>query len=146
MNNTFETCTHYLRINADFAELDKLRNFVINSVLALGMDSVKANLFALAVEEACTNLIKHSYNFDSSREITFRIVPQNKEIQVIIEDDGPSFNPLKVLPIKMEKIHKNLKKGGMGIFIISQIIDKMQYFPKDKTNSKNRLILTKKFV
>ncbi len=146
MNNTFDARNLKLNIYADFAELDKLRNFVINSVLSLGLDTIKANLFGLAVEEACTNIIKHSYKFDNSKEITITIVSKNSEIQVIIEDDGPSFDPLKVLPIKMEKIHKNLKKGGMGIFIISQIMDKMQYFPKDNINSKNRLILIKNFV
>jgi serine/threonine-protein kinase RsbW len=146
MNNIINKISDKITIKADLTELDRVRSFIQNASLSLGFDAITSNLIALAVEEACTNLFKHSYNFDKSKEVSITLSADSKGLEILIEDDGPSFDPTKLLPIDAEKIHKNLKKGGLGIFLISKVMDKIYYFPKDNTNIRNRLILFKNFV
>jgi len=146
MNNIFQKIADEITIKADLTELDRLRNFILNASVALGFDTITSNFIALSVEEACTNLFKHSYNFDNSKEISIYLCVDSNALHIIIEDEGPSFDPTRLLPIDVDHIRKNLKKGGLGIFLISKIMDKILYFPKSETNTKNRLILIKNFV
>ncbi|MEJ5285892.1 MAG: hypothetical protein CH6_2869 [Candidatus Kapaibacterium sp.] len=132
-----------LVLKADLNELDKLRDFVKNICYENNID--EGNLFkiSLALEEACVNLIKHSYKFDSSKQISIYSKVEKGKIHFTLEDYGASFDPREVLPIEIEQIRKKYQKGGMGIFLISQIMDEINYTPKNKNSPSNKLELTK---
>lgn len=135
--------TYKLIINADLKELDKLRNFVKQLSNELNIDEITLYKISLALEEACVNLIKHSYKFEPENKITILTNIEKDKINFTLEDNGPSFDPREVLPIEIEQIRKKYQKGGLGIFLISQLVDKVEYLPKSKHSRKNKLILTK---
>jgi serine/threonine-protein kinase RsbW len=94
----------------------------------------------IATEEVLANILFHSYK--SKKEKIFLEISENKEFwQLQIEDQGPQFNPL-AFPKKLEKEKalEERKEGGIGLHLIEQCIDEIEYFRK---NQKNILILKK---
>ncbi len=91
----------------------------------------------LATEEAVVNIIRHGYkNKKGKIEIELFI---NEYLTLLIKDKGPKFNPLS----KRKNILKtSLKKpGGLGVFLIFQCVDEVNY---KRENLYNILILKKK--
>ena len=134
---------NYICACADFSELVKIRDFVINKALGAGFNEGDANKIALAVDEACTNLMKHSFNLDKTREFCVKIELSTYKFIIKILAQGLPFNPLQVSSLNMKEYFKNYKKGGLGIQIIRSIMDEISYLPSDVESKENVLILTK---
>jgi serine/threonine-protein kinase RsbW len=94
----------------------------------------------LVLEEALSNIILYGFDAGSKNtiEITFR--KTGYELNFSIVDDGYEYDPTQkadpdvTLPVEDRPI------GGLGIFLIKKIMDKVEYQRKD---DKNYLILTK---
>ncbi len=127
----------------DFSELHKIRNFVYSKAQVFGFDDNESGRIALAVDEACTNLIKHSFNLDKTKEFRVTIEPSNLKFTVKILDKGSPFNLLEVSELDMKEYFKNYKKGGLGIQIIRSVMDEICYLPSEVDGKENVLILTK---
>ena len=96
----------------------------------------------LAIEEAIVNIIHYSFP-EKMGHIELNCECRNNTIIFKIIDDGTGFNPLKqedpdiTLPIEEREI------GGLGIFLIKNIMDDVSYQRKD---NKNILILRKELT
>ncbi len=96
----------------------------------------------LAIEEAVVNIIRHAYQ-DPGHEIAmiFRKLPGKIEIE--IRDSGKPFNPLEhILPIDPNLSLEERKIGGIGLSLIENIMDELDYKRQDEIN---RLILGKRY-
>lgn len=96
----------------------------------------------LASEEALVNIIKHGYQERKGViKITLMLV-NPKEVMIILKDQGPPFDPLKA-KIKIDKTAplEQRKEGGLGIMLIRQYMDLVQY---NRNGVYNELTLIKK--
>jgi serine/threonine-protein kinase RsbW len=94
----------------------------------------------LAVEEAITNVIVHGYEGrEGEIAITCRATKGIVEIQ--IEDTAPPFDPLSLPEPDLTASVDDRKIGGLGIFLIRQVMDNIVYRHED---NKNILILIKR--
>jgi len=94
----------------------------------------------LAVEEAITNVIVHGYEGrEGEIVITCRATKGTVEIQ--IEDTAPPFDPLSLPEPDLTASVDDRKIGGLGIFLIRQVMDNIAYRHED---NKNILILVKR--
>lgn len=94
----------------------------------------------LAVEEAVSNVILHGYAGNRGEIlITCRTIPGLAEVQ--IEDNAPSFNPLTIPEPDISGDIENRKIGGLGVFLIRQVMDDMIYRHE---KGKNILVMVKK--
>lgn len=93
---------------------------------------------AIAVTEAVNNAIIHGNKKDGKKTVTVRFEFEGKKLTVRIRDQGKGFTPENVSdPLAPENL---LKESGRGIFILSSLMDDVQYeFHKDGTE----IILTK---
>ncbi|HEV8538848.1 MAG TPA: ATP-binding protein, partial [Bacteroidota bacterium] len=64
----------HLIIPSRTEKLLTVRNFVAEAAHAFGFDEESMNKISIAVDEACTNIIKHAYDFASNRQIEITIV------------------------------------------------------------------------
>jgi serine/threonine-protein kinase RsbW len=93
-------------------------------------DKNDAQKIALAVDEAVTNIIKHSYNYEEDNDIIMEFfISQNKtkkglKILLIFSGEPPI---LKDTEIDLNKMIKQKKKGGIGVEIMKKIMDSVQY-------------------
>ena len=125
-----------------YEELVKVRDFVKQQSLSLGAEDTTAENIALAVDEAVTNLIEHGFKANNNC-FFIEINKDNSTIIIEIRDDGITFDPKKTEIPDMEKYFKELKKGGLGIYIIKSLMDSIEYEPSNNNQKYNLLRLKK---
>ena len=144
MNNQVKNITlNDYRFKADFSNLDEIRSSIFNDAISIGFDEDSASKISLAVDEACTNLIRYSFNLDSNYIINITTQFDSKNLIVKIMDQGNPFNPIEVNEPNMVEYFHSFKKGGLGIMIMKKFMDRIIYTPRDKNNSLNTLTLVK---
>jgi serine/threonine-protein kinase RsbW len=128
---------------SDFTELHRIRQFVMDSAGRVGFSDDEASKIGLAVDEACTNIIKHSFKFDKSKKFCVQVETSTDFFIVNISDNGAPFDPLTVPDVDMKDYISNFKRGGLGIHIIRNVMDEVDYTPSAGSNSMNLLTLKK---
>lgn len=96
----------------------------------------------LVLEEAVSNVIFYAFNPDEKHDINISLSLELNKLTIEITDDGIAFDPTLreqpdlTLPAEERPI------GGLGIFLISKIMDSVIY---SRQNNMNKLTLIKKF-
>ena len=82
-----------------------------------------ARRLILCVDEACSNVIKHSYegSCDEPIEATFTI--EGDDFKVQIRDYGKQCNINQIKPRELDDV----KPGGLGTHFINEIMDEVSY-------------------
>lgn len=101
--------------------------------------SVVTNL-NLVLEEAISNIIFYAYDDNDEHEITIEAIKKDKLIALTITDDGIPFDPTKKEKPDVSLPADERQIGGLGIFLIQKIMDRVEY---NRVNKKNILILSK---
>ena len=101
----------------------------------------KVREIELSLAEAMNNIIKHSYKGDESNKIEIQLACDEKSFKVILTDYGEARTNLKkpVLEFDPNDID-SLPEGGMGLFIIEQLMDENIYIAE---GNKNKFTLVK---
>ena len=94
----------------------------------------------LAVEEAITNIIEHGYG-ETGGGITVSCHAENGIVEVQLEDPAVPFDPLSLPEPDLVSDVGDRKIGGLGIFLIRQVMDDIRYRFEE---GKNILLLTKR--
>ncbi len=114
--------------------LADVREFVDGCAVRFGFGDKEVSEITLAVDEACTNVIKHAYKGNPDAEFEVRILASGTEFQVVVRDWGASFKPEEVpLPNIKDKVKKH-KAGGLGIFLMRKLMDTVEYRGQDASN------------
>ena len=90
----------------------------------------------LAVDEAVANVVEHAYAPENEESlITINITIDNKKISIQVIDNGTTFDPSSIENPDMEEHVKDGRRGGLGIYLIRQIMDEVDYhFLEGKNN------------
>jgi serine phosphatase RsbU (regulator of sigma subunit)/anti-sigma regulatory factor (Ser/Thr protein kinase)/transposase len=80
----------------------------------------------LAVEEACTNVIRHAYLY-ASGTLKIRITITRKHIAFTVIDTGRSFDFDSTGAPDLERYVETGRKGGLGIYLIRKVMDDVSY-------------------
>ncbi len=89
----------------------------------------------LAIDEACTNVIKHAYKGDTSQKIVIKFIVKKNIFQVIIEDKGIKAHN----DVLKGRDLDDVRPGGLGVHFIKKVFDTVEFDEKKKNG--NRLIL-----
>lgn len=101
------------------------------------------NKLLIVGDELLSNIIRHGYK-DKGGDIFLRLLFDfdKKEFVITVVDKGPAFNQLEVNNPGVGTDIKTQKIGGLGILIVKKLMTEYAY---DRINSKNILVLKKKF-
>ncbi len=116
-----------LRIPSQTEKLNMAREFVADAAKGFGFKEDDINNIALAVDEACTNIIKHAYSYASDKEIDIVVSMKETEFEIRIEDQGKHFNPKQVPVPNMKEYMSHYKRGGLGMYLMKKLMDKVEY-------------------
>ena len=89
--------------------------------LPLGLDEEQDVL--VAVGEALANAIRHGCGCDPEMRISIRCVAGPSRLAVDVTDHGPGFDP----GIVKNPSPQRLSEGGMGIYMMRQIMDEVSF-------------------
>jgi serine/threonine-protein kinase RsbW len=125
-----------LNISGVTENLEVIRNFIRDLSQKAGFGKEEEDEIVLAVDEACTNAIKHAYQYDGRRKITIKTVIFNEGIEIVITDKGQGFDIEKLPKPDLEAYAHKAKKGGLGIHLMRTLMDEVKYdFKPGKKNS-----------
>jgi serine/threonine-protein kinase RsbW len=134
--------TFALHVPSSTENLALIRDFVSNIGTQAGFDDKEVARIALAVDEACANVIEHAYGADTRREVKIRAVVDQDQLEFDIIDTGRGFDPGQVQPKDVDELIRQRKSGGLGLRLIRTIMDDVQY--QIVPGEKNELKMIKK--
>jgi serine/threonine-protein kinase RsbW len=124
-----------MRWRADLAHLAAIRKFVVDTSRSLGADELAIRDLQLAVDEVCSNSIRHGYD-GRQGQIQVTVERAGHSIKVVARDWGRAFHPEQVpvpdpdLPLEQRTL------GGLGLFLVHQVMDEVQFdFDESRGNS-----------
>ncbi len=115
-----------LKVVGILENLSLIGDFISNSMIASGLDARKIFEVQLAVDEACTNIIKHGYT-DEAGTIDIICCTRNGELVVVIKDEGKPFDPTSVQPPDLNASLEERQMGGLGVHLIKTMMDEVRY-------------------
>ena len=87
----------------------------------------------LALEEMATNIIKYGYDEPGTRPIEISVGFDQKDLRLVLSDDGHEFNPLEAqAPAEAGIEERDI--GGMGIYLTRNLVRSMEYERKENRN------------
>ena len=114
-----------------------IRDVTVRLGVSVGFGEPVINTLKLAIDEACTNIIKHTYKGDTGKKIRIQYKITKKAFEAVIEDSGKKVNPELLQGRDLDDV----RPGGLGIHFIKRAFDVVSY---DETKKKgNRLKLIK---
>lgn len=116
-----------LRVKSRTENLSEIRDFVSGNARAAGILEATVENIILAVDEACTNIIKHAYKLSPEGEIIIKINYDNEKFTVTIIDYGKSFEPDRVPLPDLQKYYREHRVGGLGMYLMKSLMDKVEY-------------------
>jgi anti-sigma regulatory factor (Ser/Thr protein kinase) len=133
-----------LELPSDPSLLCAVRGAVERLTESFGFSAPDCRAVTRAVDEALTNIIRHSYNGRPDRpiEMLFRSVhgaatPKASEgLEILLCDRGPSIKRAQLCMRELEEV----RPGGLGLHFIQQSMDIVEY---KRANGTNRLRLVK---
>jgi serine/threonine-protein kinase RsbW len=128
-----------LAIPADLDEIPRVSEVIEENLQTAGFPEETILDLQLAVEEAVANTVVHGYR-GAAGEVIIAVQITDDAVQVRIEDNAPPFNPLSVPDPDRGTDLEDRRIGGVGIFLIRQVMDEVSYEYKD---GKNLLTLVK---
>jgi serine/threonine-protein kinase RsbW len=130
-----------LTIKSRTSYLNKVRDFIAGEARQFGFADEEINKITLAVDEACTNIIKHAYKYAGNYPIHLKLRTRNNTFQITIEDHGMPFEPESITMPDIKEHIKSYKRGGFGMYLMKSLMDKVEY--TIQPGIKNRVVLTK---
>ncbi len=111
--------------------LSDVREFVNERAISFGFGDKEVSEITLAVDEACTNVIKHAYKGNPETKFEVRILASGIEFEIVVRDWGASFRPEEVpVPDVRDRMKKH-KAGGLGIFLMRKLMDSVEYHAEE---------------
>jgi serine/threonine-protein kinase RsbW len=127
--------------------LVQIRAIAVDLARKVGFDEHEIAKIEIAVDEACSNIVKHAYANDKEwswrhRDPQIRLELRTEEGRLVIEinDHGQRFDFASYRPTDIDHRLREMNPGGYGIAIIRRFMDEVQYSSNDQTGNTLRLV------
>lgn len=130
-----------LTIMGRLDEIARARDFVVTIAREVGLNEKSIHHCALAVDETCTNIIEHGYQYQGhEKSIEIICLVQSVQFIISIRDEGPPFNPLLRTDPDPAATLEDREHGGWGIFFVKEFMDQVHY---SRDGNYNQLTMSK---
>ena len=125
--------------------LGEVRAFVTDAARAFGFPADDIAKIELAVDEACTNIIKHAYRNDPAGHIRLVITSsashgQPRRFIITITDTGVAFDAAAYRMPDMSQYLQKPRRGGLGIVLMNKLMDEVDYAVTPDESNAIRLV------
>jgi serine/threonine-protein kinase RsbW len=95
---------------------------------SMGFPKKDSETAALAVEEALTNVIEHSYHGEEGRKMRVIFEMEGNKFTVRILHNGDQIEESQfLLGDDLANFYKQKKRGGLGVLIMKRFMDEVTY-------------------
>ena len=129
-----------LIIKNDSQELIRVAAFIEEIGEEIGIDMDLQMNLQLVLEEIVSNVIFYAYPEGTTADISLSAGFDGKELTLTLSDEGRAFDPTKKEDVDIVANPMDREQGGLGIFIVKNIMDSIHY---QRTDGKNILTMTK---
>jgi len=127
------------KFKRDLNSLDGIFKFINEFSAKTGVDESVVFTINLVVEELFTNMVKYTY--ENSNEILLQIKKNADDLIIHLTDfDVDPFDITKTAEVEAKQSLEERRVGGLGIHLVKQMIDKIEYEYKDR---QSKIILIK---
>lgn len=126
--------TNHFTTFCSLSNLKNIRNFVDSSLTKASVNTVDKEMIILAVDEVCSNSIIHSNRENPNSIIDIYLKTLENQVVVEIKDSGAKFNYEAYQLPTVDGLIKSKSKGKMGLMIVKNVIDKIEYEHKSHSN------------
>lgn len=134
-NPIIKTMTHRIVLYDDLSEIDRLTEFMDQLVEELGLDFADGYNLHLALEEACSNIIRYAYPGETGKTFCLDVEANDESVVFTLTDSGIPFNPLENAPeVDVTLSAEDREIGGLGIFLIKNVMHTVEYQRRGKEN------------
>ena len=130
-----------LTLPNDVQEVPKLADFIDIVCEALGFDMGVTMQMNLAIEEAVVNVMNYAYPAGTKGSVNIEAKATDEWVKFIISDSGAPFDPTAKAEVDTTLSAEERGIGGLGIHLIRQIMDSINY---ERVGNLNVLTLLKK--
>lgn len=113
----------HLSITSHPENLKHIRKVMKDIMSKTRLSKEDSGCIILAVDEACSNIIKHSYKNDYNQKIDLTIKLEKTLLTISITDTGIRFDKNSIKTRNIDEI----KPGGLGTYIINQVMDRVDH-------------------
>jgi serine/threonine-protein kinase RsbW len=124
-----------LKIAGKYENLTKICDFVTDWAVDAGFDERGVHAVQMAVDEACSNIIEHAYGGEDKGDIYLQCRLLENGLKVTIQDQGAPFDPQTVSPPKIHAPLEERGDGGLGLFLMKQLMDDVTFDFDDRGNT-----------
>lgn len=114
-----------MELESDFASVERVVEEVESFLGSRVDDEELAYRVVLLATEAVTNAIEHGNQFDTEKQVFFRVEVHEQSIEVTVADEGEGFDPTK-RDDPRENEHL-LREGGRGILFMESMADEFEF-------------------
>jgi serine/threonine-protein kinase RsbW len=116
-----------LEIKSRTENLAEIREFIYSGAIEAGFTKEAIDNIILAVDEACTNIIKHAYKYIPDGKIILSLKTDKKTFTIDIIDYGNSFEPGLIPNPDLQKYFDEKRVGGLGMYLMKALMDDVRY-------------------
>ncbi len=125
-------------LEKDRNEIVRLGTWVASTAERLAFDESLAFKIDLCLAEAVTNVIDYGFKDEKMHEIVVFVESDGPIVNVLVEDDGKAFNPLKAPEVRLAQSLDDAPIGGLGIHLFRSYTQDLRY---ERRGGKNRLTM-----
>jgi serine/threonine-protein kinase RsbW len=105
----------------------------------LGFSPERIEELKTAVDEACTNAIRHGSKSDARMKVVVVLTADETKLDILVKDPGAGDSPPNEVeaPDIQAQIEERGPKGGLGLWLIRQMVDEA-YFMEDDEGGGNQ--------
>jgi serine/threonine-protein kinase RsbW len=129
-----------ITLAAEVESLQAFRKFITDCCAKYDLPGDTVLKLKLAVDEACTNIIEHGYKGMDPGSIILSFRIESDRILVQLTDFGHVFEPAEAPKPDLEAALEDRPLGGMGLYLIYQMMDNIDY---ESSEDGNTLTFTK---
>jgi anti-sigma regulatory factor (Ser/Thr protein kinase) len=113
-----------LAFPSDTCHLSTVRGQTRKFLAENGLDECAAEMLVLAIDEACTNIIRYAYEYER-KPVRMDMERLNDRVRFVLRDYGRKCDPAVIRSRALEDI----RPGGVGVHIIRHVFDRVEYQP-----------------
>jgi sigma-B regulation protein RsbU (phosphoserine phosphatase) len=123
-----------IALTNDIQQVPRLNDFVKEVCETVEMSHEDTLKMKVAIEEAVVNVMKYAYPAGTTGDVTVEAASNDVRLKFTIIDSGKPFDPTVQADVDTTLSAKDRRIGGLGIHIIRQYMDSINYERMDNLN------------